>query len=124
MAMGYPKITVDGFDLDLGGMAPVLFDLPGATPSHLLMQFGKDTYGYLLDRSNLGGIGAPLIVSPLLQRAAVGASITYKTAQGTYVVTRGPANGGCQMGYDSGHLVAINVSAGAPPTLSVPGSGR
>jgi len=43
------------WDFDLGGCGPLLVDVSGATPSHLVVALGKDTQGYLLDRDNLGG---------------------------------------------------------------------
>jgi hypothetical protein len=108
-------------DLDLGGTAPVLIDLPGGTPSALLAIIGKDRNAYVLDRNNLGGIGPPLaIINPLLRDITVTAHVAYRTSQGTYVVSRGPASGGCLSGYQTGHLVAMKISAGSPPTLSIP----
>ena len=39
---------------------PLLVDVPGATPSRLIVQMGKDRYAHLLNRDNLGGISAPI----------------------------------------------------------------
>ncbi len=52
--------ALDAIDADLGGSGPVLVDVPGATPSALVVQYGKDGKVYLLNRNNLGGVGAPL----------------------------------------------------------------
>ena len=46
-------------------------DVPGATPSHLVVQMGKDGYAYLLNRDNLGGITAPIA------EARVGLQLSY-----------------------------------------------
>ena len=51
-------LQLDDFDLELGGSGPLLVDVPGATPSHLVVALGKDGNAYLLNRSNLGGITA------------------------------------------------------------------
>jgi hypothetical protein len=48
---------LDAQDLDLGASGPVLLDVPGATPSALVVAVAKAGVMYLLDRSNLGGIG-------------------------------------------------------------------
>ena len=80
--------SLDGNDTDLGGSGPILVDVPGATPSALVVALGKDGNAYLLNRSNLGGVSAPV------------ASFTVSTARsfrrrqptgqrmGTYVVFR------------------------------------
>ena len=46
--------NLDQFNLDLGSSGPLLVDVPGATPSSLIVAMGKDGHAYLLDRSNLG----------------------------------------------------------------------
>ena len=52
------------FQLDIGNRdfcsGPLLVDVPGATPSSLIVVLGKDGNAYLLDRGNLGGITAPV----------------------------------------------------------------
>ena len=40
----------------MGGSGPLLVDVPGATPSRLVVAMGKDAIAYLLNRDNLGGI--------------------------------------------------------------------
>jgi hypothetical protein len=52
--------SLDSGDVDLGGTNPIIVDVPGATPSALVLAIGKDRNGYLLDRANLGGIIAPV----------------------------------------------------------------
>ena len=53
-------LQLDNDDLDLGGSGPLLVDVPGATPSQLVVALGKDGNVYVLNRSNLGGISAPI----------------------------------------------------------------
>ena len=51
-------------DRDIAGcFGPLLVDVPGATPSNLIVVVGKDGNAYLLDRGNLGGITAPVTSS-------------------------------------------------------------
>src|SRR6185369_15908432 len=56
-------LNLDSFDEDLGSSGPLLVDVPGATPSHLVVARGKDRNAYLVNRDNLGGISAPIAVS-------------------------------------------------------------
>ena len=52
--------ALDSSDTDLGGSGALLVDVPGATPSKLVVALGKDGNAYLLDRTNLGGVSTPL----------------------------------------------------------------
>jgi outer membrane protein assembly factor BamB len=115
--------ALDNGDVDLGGSGPVLVDVPGATPSQLLVALGKNGVAYLLDRSNLGGIGTGngttgegMASARVASNAIINAAAAYSTSQGTYVVMTG-AGIGCPGG--AGDLVAIRISAGAPPQISV-----
>lgn len=44
--------SLDNGDTDLGGCSAVLIDVPGATPSQLVLATGKDSNAYLLNRNN------------------------------------------------------------------------
>ncbi len=100
-------LSLDGGDTDLGGSGPLLVDVPGATPSSLVVQLGKDGNAYLLNRRNLGGITAPVASSQVSGSAIIQAAATYRTNQGTYVVFR--ANGSM--------LSAFRITATRPPTI-------
>src|SRR5438046_10315053 len=52
--------SLDNSDADLGGVSTTLIDVPGATPSQLILALGKDGNAYLLNRNNLAGIAAPV----------------------------------------------------------------
>lgn len=52
--------NLDQGDTDLGGVSATLVDVPGATPSQLVLALGKDSKAYLLNRNSLGGISAPV----------------------------------------------------------------
>jgi hypothetical protein len=116
---------LDGADLDLGGSGPVLVDVPGATPSQLVVALGKNGVAYLLDRNNLGGLGAGNgtvgegVQSALVSMGAIiNAAAAYTTASGTYVVFQsGEVGVGCPD--TPGDLVALKISATAPPAMSV-----
>ena len=109
--------SLDGSDSDLGGSGPVLVDVPGATPSALVAQYGKDGKVYLLNRNNLGGVSAP-VASLSVGGSGIQAAAAYRTATGTYFVFRPTTN----------TLTALRITATNPPTLvsawSVSSSGR
>ena len=109
--------SLDRADADLGGSGPILVDVPGATPSRLVVALGKDGNAYLLDRSRLGGLGGAVAARRVSADAIIGAAAAYTTARGTYVVF--PGRGiGCPRGHP-GDLAAIRIDAASPPTLTV-----
>jgi hypothetical protein len=99
--------TLDLQALDLGSSGPLLVDVPGATPSHLVVAMGKDGNAYLLNRDNLGGITNPVASSHVSGGFIMQAAATYRTNQATYVAFRpGP------------HTVsAFRITATSPPTI-------
>src|SRR5262249_9798498 len=52
--------SLDQSDTDLGGCSAILIDVPGATPSQLVLALGKDGNAYLVNRNNLGGVAGPV----------------------------------------------------------------
>jgi len=116
--------SLDTTDADLGGSGPVLVDVPGATPSKLVVQLGKDHNAYLIDRDNLGGMSTnrPMIGEGVASAAVstdqiIQAAAAYRTALSTYVVFKG-RGAGCPAG-QSGDLTAIKISATNPPRPTV-----
>jgi hypothetical protein len=99
---------LDDSDLDIGGSGPLLVDVPGATPSHLVVALGKDAKAYLLDRDNLGGISAPIASSQVTNASIIQAAATYRSQQGTYVAFR--ANGP--------FLKTFRITATNPPGIA------
>jgi hypothetical protein len=101
-------LQLDQGDTDLGGSGPLLVDVPGSTPSALIVALGKDGNAYLLNRGNLGGITAPVASLHVSNNVIIQAAATYRTAQGTYVVFRA----------NSSTLSAFRVNPGSPPTIT------
>jgi hypothetical protein len=79
---------LDNSDLDLGGSGPLLVDVPGATPSSLVVALGKDGNAYLVNRDNLGGITEPVASFHVTDQNIMQAAVTYRTNQGTNVACR------------------------------------
>jgi len=99
--------SLDQTDTDLGGCSATLIDVPGATPSQLVLALGKDGMAYLLNRNNLGGVTAP-VASETLPSAVRGQSAaTYHTSQGTYFVFHTEGNA----------VAAYKVTPTNPPNI-------
>ena len=116
--------SLDNGDTDLGGTNPILIDVPGATPSKLAVALGKNGVAYLIDRTNLGGIGKgngttgeAVASAKVSSGQIINAPAAYTTALATYVVFRG-GGVGCPGG-NSGDLTALKISATSPPQISV-----
>ena len=84
--------SLDSGDNDLGGTNPIIVDVPGATPSALVVAIGKDRNAYLLDRNNLGGITTPVAQAVVSTGQIITSAATYRTSQGTFVALR-PVSG-------------------------------
>jgi hypothetical protein len=110
--------NLDNGDTDLGGVSAMLIDVPGATPSQLVLALGKDGNAYLLNRNNLGGIAAPIAQLNVDGVIRGQSSTTYHTSQGTYFVFCG-----------SDEIKAYKITATSPPSIllawsaSQPGQG-
>jgi hypothetical protein len=101
-------VSLDTGDKDIGGSGPLIVDVPGATPSQLILALGKDGNAYLLNRKNLGGISAPLHQRSVSSASIIQAGVTYRTSQGVYVVF-------CA---NTSQLAAYRVTPSGPPTLT------
>lgn len=100
--------SLDNGDIDLGGSGPIILDVAGATPSALVLALGKDGNAYLLDRSNLGGVSAPVASSHVSGSSIIQAAATYRTSQGTYVAFRASL----------ATLSAFRIDPANPPTIT------
>jgi outer membrane protein assembly factor BamB len=100
-------LDLDGPDLDLGSSGPLLVDVPGATPSHLVVALGKDGNAYLVDRDNLGGVNAPVASEHVADSEIRQAAVTYRTEQGTHVAFRASGR----------TLTAFRITAANPPEI-------
>jgi hypothetical protein len=83
-----------------------VIDVPGATPSQLVLALGKDGNAYLLNRNNLGGITSPVASLSVDGVIRGQSSATYHTSQATYFVSRG-----------SNEIKAYKITATSLPTI-------
>ena len=98
---------LDQGDVDLGGVSATLVDVPGATPSQLVLALGKDGMAYLLNRNNLGGVSPPVASAHLPSAVRGQSAATYHTRQGTYFVVHTENNA----------VAAYKVTPTNPPTI-------
>jgi outer membrane protein assembly factor BamB len=116
---------LDSEDADIGGSGPVLFDIPGVSPSKLIIALGKNGVAYLLNQDDLGGIGKGNGIqgegvqsNKVAGGEIINAAAVYKTAAATYAVFEARGNGvGCPG--RSGNLVALRIGISAPPSMAV-----
>jgi hypothetical protein len=99
--------TLDGQGPRHWRLGSVAGDVPGATPSNLVVALGKDGNAYLLNRTNLGGISLPLAQAHVAGSSIIQAAATYQTTKGTYVVFANANN-----------LYALRIGASNPPTIT------
>ena len=99
--------SLDQTDTDLGGVSATLVDVPGATPSQLVLALGKDSKAYFLNRNNLDGISAPVASANLPSAVRGQSAATYHTGQGTYFAFHTENNA----------VAAYKVTATSPPTI-------
>jgi hypothetical protein len=112
-------VMLDDSDLDLGGATPVLVDVPGATPSRLIVALGKDSNVYILNRDNLGGEAGQVSMSAVATSEVTGSLTAYRTNNGTYVGFRVQRGGGGLNCAEPGNVVAIKISASSPPKATL-----
>jgi hypothetical protein len=101
-------LSLDNTDTDLGGVSATVIDVPGATPSQLVLALGKDSNAYLLDRTNLGGIALPVTQANVGGINRGTSAVTYRTSQGTYFAFHNEAN----------TIRAYRITRTNPPTIA------
>jgi len=100
-------LSLDNTDTDLGGVSATVVDVPGATPSQLVLALGKDSNAYLINRNNLGGITSPVAQANVSGINRGTSAVTYHTSQGTYIAFHN----------DAGTIRAYKITATNPPTI-------
>jgi len=114
--------NMDRTDADFGSSSPMLIQIPGATPSTILVAIAKDGHMFLLDPNNLGGMNNHLTD---FRVAAAGMSIhtvpaSYRTAQGTYVTFSTDSGAMCPTGMPTGRVImSVLIPPAAPLTPRV-----
>jgi len=103
--------SLDNGDTDLGGCSATIIDVPGASPSHLVLALGKDRNAYLLDRNNLGGVHDAIVHQNVSTSTLRGtSSAAYQTGEGTHFAFHSG---------ESGDLRSYIINATSPPTIAL-----
>jgi hypothetical protein len=111
--------ALDQADLDMSGSGPLVIDAPGMTPSALVMAQGKDGNLYLVDRANLGGVGAATVGTLHVMVSTINNAGAFATIGGTtYVIVRGNNGAGCPNG-TSGNVVAVKLDPAQPQKMAM-----
>ena len=110
---------LDKIDADLGGIAPMLIDLPADKgPQKLVLAIGKDGKAYLLDRARLGGIGGALAITKVSTHGIYAGAAAYPMGRSVYVAFPSEG-GGCPRTPSLKGLTTVAIRDGQPPTLAV-----
>ena len=99
--------SLDNGDTDLGGVSATVIDVPGATPSQLVLALGKDSNAYLLNRNNLGGIASAVAQANVSGTNRGTSAVIYHTSQGTYFGFHNESN----------TIRAYKITPTNPPTI-------
>jgi hypothetical protein len=112
---------MDSQDADMGSNSPVYVEVPGSTPSKIVVAIAKDGHMYLLDAGNLGGMDGHKVDFKVANGAMAvkTAPAAYRTAMGTYVVFSVESGPVCPSGGTGKSVVAVRLAAGSPPTPAV-----
>lgn len=109
---------LDRRDADLGGTSPLPLDVAtGKGTQKLILALGKDRRAYLLDRTNLGGIGGSLAVATVAARAIRTAPAAYPNADGVFVAFEGEG-ADCPTRREDNALTILRIRGGSPPSIA------
>ena len=106
----------DDHDLDMAGEGPIVFDLPGATPSHLVMAISKSALGYLNDADDLTGISDPLVFIKAGASVVTNAMSLYTTPTATYLLYHSFGEY-CLGATGVTDVATLKIIPGAPPVF-------
>lgn len=103
--------ALDERDADLGGTNPLPLDvLAGQRTKPLLLALGKDRKAYVLDRSNLGGIGGELAAATVAERSIITSPAAFPAQDGMRVAFHAEGSACPRSGRGNG-LVVLKIDA-------------
>jgi hypothetical protein len=121
----YPAswLTMDATDADFGAINPVYVTVPGARPASYVVALAKDGHMYLLDSTNLGGMGGHIVDFMVADGGAMAVRTVptaYATSQGVHVAFAVETGALCPAGSPAGAVVmSVLIPAGSPPAPRV-----
>jgi hypothetical protein len=117
-------LSLDQQDADLGGTNPIPLN-PGASTNRqtLMLGLGKDGRGYLLDQTNLGGIGGSLAAETVSRRPIRTAPAVYEVGADLYVAVQA-AGAHCPSEASENQLTVLKIRADERPGFTTAWCGR
>jgi hypothetical protein len=111
---------MDGGDADFGSVNPLVASLPGNNPPRVIVAIAKDAMMYLLNPSNLGGMGGHIAAFDLSTGNVLTTPTAFTNAKGLHVAITVNAMAACPAGGPGGNVVMTTlISPGSPPTNKV-----
>ena len=123
--MFYPTIWQSGMDngdKDFGSCSPIFVDVPGSTPSKLVVAPAKPGHVYFLNATNFGGLGGQLrdlLVASTTAESVYTAPTAYTTGQGVRVAISTTIGSVCPGGVANSNVMSILLTPGSPPTPQI-----
>lgn len=119
----YPETwhAMDEADADFGASSPLYIEVPGATPSKLVVALAKDGHLYLLDAANLGGMGGH-VVDFMISNSGMSiltVPAAYPGSSGVNVVFTAYSGAICPSGGSGKRVMAVQIPPGSPPQPKV-----
>jgi hypothetical protein len=108
---------LDDTDLDLGGTEALPLDIAvtNAAPAKRVLALGKDGNAYLVDRTNLGGIGGQLAEVSVSNGQIRTAPAVYSTSSATMLAFNDPGSTECS----GTSITMLNIAASGSQLISV-----
>ena len=113
---------MDADDSDFGASNPIYLTVPGSTPANYIGAVAKNGNFYLLNATNLGGMGGHVLTLAVATgtMAIKTAPTAYATAKGVHFVLGVDANAACPGGVVAGRsMISVLLAPGSPPKASV-----
>ena len=110
--------ALDAHDEDLGGVTPLLLQVPArGGVERLVLALGKDGRAYLLDAEDLGGIGGELASETVSPIRIITADVTYPVGNDAFVAFQGPG-ANCPTPRTGNGLTVLRIHGGSPPGIA------
>jgi hypothetical protein len=115
--------AMDNVDADLGSNSPLYIQVPGATPSTYVVAISKDGHMFLLNSTNLGGMGGQVVDFPVASSNDMNihtVPAAYTTSTGVHVTFSTDGGAMCPAGGPTGRVImSVLIPPGSPPAPRV-----
>jgi hypothetical protein len=113
--------VLDAHDEDLGGSNPLPLNIPSPSSDQaVILALGKDRKAYLLDRSDLGGIGGQLTAATVSDMRIITSPASYPVGNDIFVAFQAPGTH-CPAPSNNNGLTVLKITGGSPRQWALPG---